>query len=48
MSFISYADTNTSTSDEDAFRWVDHNTGEVSDKDAFEETYNAAPPRRHR
>jgi hypothetical protein len=41
MSFISYADTNTSTSDEDAFRWVDHNTGEVPDKDAFEETYNA-------
>jgi hypothetical protein len=41
MSFISYADTNTSTSDEDAFRWLGHNIGEVSDKDAFEETYNA-------
>ncbi|XP_066351006.1 cysteine-rich receptor-like protein kinase 15 isoform X2 [Miscanthus floridulus] len=41
MSFISYADTNTSTSNEDTVRWMDHNTGEVSDKDAFEETYNA-------
>jgi hypothetical protein len=39
--FVSYADTNASTSQEQSFRSILYNTGEVGDKDAFETTYYA-------
>ncbi|TKW08340.1 hypothetical protein SEVIR_6G022800v4 [Setaria viridis] len=37
--FVSFADTNTSTPDEQKYRHEMHNTGEARDKGAFENTY---------